>query len=206
MLISLSPEHNRGVSRILDSIAIISISQAQGEVVAVAVKQTNTDIKLIVASNNTLPASTIIHLKSVWDILKRLCQDYQDYNVVPDHTKYPKRPSTKSTKPRLCPMILRFNNQKLRRQISKHFMDFVSINQKVAKKRGLKPMSTQLKALRPALDLDALSDKFWAYVWTAHCPLDLWESDSLYLFHYSYVAKHAALSGPSLANVIAAPL
>ena len=128
MLMSLSPEYNRGVSRILDSIANISISQAQGEVVAVALQQTNTDIKLIVASNNTLPASTIIYLKSVWDILKRLCQDYQDYNVVPDHTKYPKRPSTKSTKPRLCPMILRFNNQKLRRQISKYFMDFVSIN------------------------------------------------------------------------------
>lgn len=102
-LMSFSSKSNGRDSRLLDAIANISISQARGETVAVAVQLTNTDIQLIVASNNTLPASTLRHLKSVWDILKDLCQDYRDYYVMPNRCSSRKRPSLRaSVKLRKC--------------------------------------------------------------------------------------------------------
>lgn len=169
---SLSPRSDRRVSRILDSIANISISQARGEVVAVAAQLTRTDLNLVVTSNNTLPASTIIHLKSVWDILKQLCQDYQDYNFVPEHTISRERPVTRhlnqTAQMRVntpLRMILRFNHQKLRRRVSEHYMDSMSINTEVAKELGLEPIITKLKMLRVALNQGFISDHHWDSVW-----------------------------------------
>lgn len=171
-LTSLSSEKNHRFTHVLDSIANISISQAQSEVVAVAVQQTKTDIKLVVASNNNLPASTIEHLKKVWNMLKHLCQDYLDYTAAPDNIISSRRPSTKDLSKSaqirvktLRRMILQFNHQKLRRRLSKHYKSFVSVKRTVAKELGLEPMITDLQELMPALDLDALPDDAWCRVW-----------------------------------------
>lgn len=139
---------------------------------AVSVQLTNTDIKLILASNDTLPVSTLRHLRSVWDILKDLCQDYQDYHILANHSSARKRPSTKSLSKAaqlrvwaLCRSILRFNHLKLRRRVSKYFSGLEAINKEVATELGLEPMITQIEQLKTALDPDLLSDNLWDSIW-----------------------------------------
>ena len=172
-LISLSTENNHRLSRILDSIANIAISQTRGEVVAVAAQIIKTDIRLIVASNDTLPDSTIAYLVEIWNILKQLSKDYQDYNNVPENSVSPKRPSTKDLSKDaqmrvkiLWQKILQFGHLKLRQRISKHYLNITSMNRDVAKELGLEPIIAQLKILKPALDQPALEDKIWGYIWT----------------------------------------
>ena len=172
-LISLSTENNHRLTRILDSTANIAISQTKGEVVAVAAQIIKTNIRLIVASNDTLPDSKITYLVEIWNILKQLSKDYQDYNNVPENSVSPKRPSTmdlsKDAQMRvkiLWQKILQFGHLKLRQRISKHYLNITSMNRDVAKELGLEPIIAQLKIVKPALDRPALEDKIWGYIWT----------------------------------------
>lgn len=171
-LIRLSDEGNHRLTRILDSIANICVSGSKGEVVAAAAQISKRDMRLIVASNDTLPDSTITHLKEIWNILKQLSTDYQDYNRLPENSASPRQPLTKdlSKNTQLCiqnlwQKILRFSHQRLRQRVSKHYLKIISINEDVAKEFELEPIIRQLKALKPALDLPALADRSWDYVW-----------------------------------------
>lgn len=171
--ISLSTEDNHRLTRILDSIANISISQAKGEVVAVAVQISMIDIRLIVSSNGTLPDSTIRYLNEIWNTLKRLSKDYQDYHRVPENAVSPKRPSTKDLGEdaqiriqSLGQEILRFGHGRLRRRVAKHYLEFISLNKDVTKELKLESVITQLKRIKPWLDQPALGDTIWDYIWT----------------------------------------
>lgn len=95
-LIISSNEGRHRLTRILDSIANICISQSKGEVVAVALQISNMDIRLIVASNASLPGSTITYLEEIWKILKQLSKDYQDHHRV--HSKGPRRETSAMTR------------------------------------------------------------------------------------------------------------
>lgn len=170
---SLSNEGNDRVARVVDSIANISISQTKDEVVAVAVQIRTMDIRLIVASNGTLPNSTTTYLGEIWNILKQLSKDYQDaHHRMSKLSILPKRPPTKDLSEdarrrvqNLRQKILRFGHQNLRLRVSKHYSSIISINRDVAKELGLEPMIKQLKIIKSALDLPALADKIWNCVW-----------------------------------------
>lgn len=166
---SLSTKGNDRVARILDSIANISVSQPKDEVVAVAVQIRTMDIRLIVASNGTLPSSTTKYLGEIWNILKQLSKDYQDsHHRMSKLSILPKRPPTKDLSEdarrrvrNLRQKILRFGHQNLRLLVSKHYFSIISINRDVAKEHGLEPMIKHLKIIKSALDLPALADKIW---------------------------------------------
>lgn len=171
-LISLSTEGNHRLTRILDSIANISVSGSKGEVVAAAVQIRKLDIRLMVASNDTLPQSTITYLEEIWNILERLSEDYQEYNRVPENSASPRQPLTKDLSKaaqmriqNLWQNILRFGHQRLRQRVSKHYLKMISINEDAAKELELEPIIRQLKASKPALDLPALADESWDFVW-----------------------------------------
>lgn len=170
-LISLSTENDHELSHILDSIANISISQTNDEVVAVAVQVGKTDTRLIVASNDTLPDSTITHLKGIWIILKQLSKDYQ---CVPGSSSSIRLPRTKDLTEdaqmrviKLQRKILRFAHLRLRRRVSKNYSNVISLDDDIAEKLGLEVIITQLKVLKRALDKSALSSKSWGYIWNA---------------------------------------
>lgn len=91
----LTSEGNHRLTRILDSNPNISVSGSKGEVVAAAVQIRKLDIRLIVASNDTLPQLTITYLQEIWNILKRLSEDYLEYNSVPENSASPRQPFTK---------------------------------------------------------------------------------------------------------------
>lgn len=140
---------------------------------AVAVQTNKTHTRLIVASNDTLPDTTIAFLKKVWNILEQLSRDYQDYNVaVPENSVSPRQLPTRDPSEDaqilvkdLRQMILRFGHQRVRRRISKHYSNILSINGELAEKVGLEPIITQLKTIKPALDQPALVDKIWDSIW-----------------------------------------
>lgn len=126
----------------------------------------------MVASNDTLPQSTITYLEEIWNILKRLSEDYQEYNRVPENSASPRQPLTKDLSKaaqmriqNLWQKILRFGHQRLRQRVSKHYLKMISINEDAAKELELEPIIRQLKALKPALDLPALADESWDFVW-----------------------------------------
>ncbi len=165
-LIFLSPDGSHRLSRILDSIANISISQARSEVYALAVQETKTHIKLIVASNNIVPAPTITYLTNVWAILKRLSKDYKDYNDVLDDSTLKKRPATKDlSNPAqmrvwsLRRMILQFGYQKWRKRAFKNYTMFTSVDREDAKTLALEPMIQALEEIKPLLVLDDIPDE-----------------------------------------------
>ena len=160
------------MSRILDSIANISISQACSEVFAVAVQETKTDTKLIVASNSIVPASTITHLTNVWKTLNHLSKDYKDYNDVPDDSASPKRPATKDlTNPAqmrvwsLRRMILQFGYQKWRKRALKNYTKFTTVDREDAKELALEPIIQALERMKPLLVLDDIPDDCWDTIW-----------------------------------------
>lgn len=140
---------------------------------AVAVQIRTMDIRLIVASNGTLPTSTTKYLGEIWDILKQLSKDYQDSNLrMSKLSILPKRPPTKDLSEEarrrvhtLRQKVLRFGHQNLRLRVSKHYFSIISINSDVAKELGLEPTIKQLKIIKPALDLPSLTDKIWNCVW-----------------------------------------
>lgn len=162
------------VARILDSIANISISHPKDEAVAVAVQIRAMDIRLILASNGTLPNSTITYLGEIWDILKQLSKDYQDSNhhrmskasILPNRLQT--RNLSEDTRGRIQNLrqkILRFGHQNLRLRVSKNYFGMITIDRDAAKAFGLEPMIKLLKIIKPALDLPALADKIWHFVW-----------------------------------------
>lgn len=156
---------------------------------AVAVQISGMDIQLIVASNNSLPDSTITHLKEVWNILTLLSRDYQDHHRVPENSVSPKPPAvqdlSKDAQMRvgnLSRKILRFGHQKLRRRVSKDYFNLISVNQDVAKEIGLELVIRLLKIIKPALDKPALPDKIWDHIGTIleHIRLQFYEiSDAI---------------------------
>lgn len=114
----LISEGNHGVTRTLDSNANISVSRSEGEVVAAAVQIKKLDIRLIVASNDTLPQSTITYLEEILNISKQLSEDYLEYNCVPANPASPRKPFTKDLSKaalmrvqNLWQKILRFGRQ-----------------------------------------------------------------------------------------------
>lgn len=167
--IYIGTEGNHRLTRILDSIANISISPSKGEVVAAAVQISGMDLKLIVASNNSLPDSTTTYLKEIWDILKQLSRDYQGHHRVPKNSVLPIPPAIQDLSKdkqdkqmrvdNLWRKILRFGHQKLRRRVSKHYLNIISVNEDVAKQTGLELVIGLLKINKPALDQRAPSDK-----------------------------------------------
>lgn len=138
---------------------------------AAAVQISGMDLKLIVASNNSLPDSTITYLKEIWDILKQLSRDYQGHHRVPKNSVLPIPPAIQDLSKdkqdkqmrvdNLWRKILRFGHQKLRRRVSKHYLNIISVNGDVAKQTGLELMIGLLKIIKPALDQRAPSDKIW---------------------------------------------
>lgn len=131
------------------------------------------DIRLIVASNGTLPNSTTTYLGEIWDILKQLSKDYQDTNHrISKLSTLPSRPQPRDLSEdargriqNLRQKILRFGHQNLRLRVSKHYFSIISIDINVARGLGLEPMIKLLKIIKPALDLPALADKIWHFVW-----------------------------------------
>lgn len=156
---------------------------------AVAVQISGMDIKLIVASNNSLPDSTIAHLKGIWNILKQLSRDYQDHHRMPENSVSPKPPAiqdlSKDAQMRVDNLwrnILRFGHQKFRRRVSKNYLNIISVNEDVAKEIGLELVIRLLKIIKPELDRPALSDKMWDHIGTVleHIRLQFYEfSDSI---------------------------
>lgn len=170
-LIPLSTEGNHRLTCILDSIANICVSGSKGEVVAAAVQISKLDIRMIVASNDTLPTSTITYLEEIWNILKQLSLDYQEYNRLPENSASPRQPLNKDLSKaaqmrvqNLWQRILQFSQQRLRQRVSKHYLKITSIDRDVAKELELEPIIRQLKSLKPALDLPALADESWDFV------------------------------------------
>lgn len=145
---------------------------------AVAVQIRAMDIRLIVSSNGTLPNSTTTYLGEIWDILKQISKDHQDSNrnhrmssnlsVLPTRPQTQTRDLSEDAQKRIQNLrqkILRFGHQNLRLRVSKHYFSMISIDRDAAKAFGLEPMIKLLKIVKPALDLPALADKIWHFVW-----------------------------------------
>lgn len=108
----------------------------------------------------------------MWSLLKRLSEDYQEYNRVPENSASPRQPLTKDLSKdarmrvqNLWQKILQFGHQRVRQRVSKHYLKIISINEDAAKELELEPIIRQLKALKPALDLPALADESCDFVW-----------------------------------------
>lgn len=139
---------------------------------AVAVQIGKTNTRLIIASNDTLPDSTITHLEEIWSMLKQLSKDFQDYNGVPGSSASPSLTRTKDLGEdrqtrvhNLRRRILRFSHLRLRQRVLKNYSNAISIDRDLAKELGLEHVITQLKTLKLALDKRSLMDSAWDYVW-----------------------------------------
>lgn len=183
---------------------------------AAAVQISGMDLKLIVASNNSLLDSTITYLKEIWDILKQLSRDYQGHHRVPENSVLPIPPAIQDLSKdkqdkqmrvdNLWRNILRFGHQTLRRRVSKHYSDIISVNEDVAKEIGLELVIGLPKIIRPALDQRTPSDKIWVPMGTIleHIRLQFcafsdsikkYEDDSLIPFPlFRYLSKVVSVS------------
>lgn len=136
---------------------------------AVAVQVGKTDTKLIVASNGTLPDSTITYLKEIWNLLKQLSGDFDGMPRGPVSSCLPMNKALgEDAKMRIVNLrrkILRFRHRSLRRRVSKYHSNFISLKGVQAKMLGLEPTIRQLEALKPCLDQPALADKTCDLVW-----------------------------------------
>ena len=71
---NFSPTRGNGrLSKVLDSLANLCVSQTQHEVIATALRVDNKaqSIELIIASNTDVQTSTVAHLQKMWKILQR---------------------------------------------------------------------------------------------------------------------------------------
>lgn len=135
---------------------------------AIGVQVGKTDIRLLVASNNSLPDSTITHMTKIWNLLKQLSKDF---DAVPGNFAPPRPKDLSQNTVRdifhLRERILRFNHLRMRRRVWKHYSTAMSLHEHQVKKLGLKDTVTQLKALKKALDQRAPANETWDSVWSA---------------------------------------
>ena len=121
--------------RLLDSIANLAVSLPQHEVYAVALKGAPPSaIRLAVAGNDIVPDKTIKHIKTLWQHLQILAEDYSRFHklsLLADSPPQAKRnnlpPSTLRHIIQLETEALKFCGEKLHRRFSKHLASFTQI-------------------------------------------------------------------------------
>lgn len=166
---SLSTESIYQPSHILDAIANISVSKTKDEVVAVAVQVCKKDTRLIVASIETLPDSTIAYLKEICNLLKQLSKDYAGMSgdsVSP--TLHMNQGVSIDAQMRIVNFrrkILRFCHRSLLRRISKNYSKLIPLRGDKARMLGLHSTLLENEALKPSLNQPALADKDCDVVW-----------------------------------------
>ena len=69
------PDANRRVAPFLDALAAVAVSKEKGEVIAVALRLTKSNLELIL-SGNTVPPETIEYLHALWGLLRALADVY----------------------------------------------------------------------------------------------------------------------------------
>ena len=77
------PDANRRVAPFLDALAAVAVSKERGEVIALALRLTKSNLELIISGNTTIPPETIEYLHALWDRLKALADVYSKRHVGP---------------------------------------------------------------------------------------------------------------------------
>ena len=123
------PDANRRVAPFLDALAAVAVSKERGEVIAIALRLTKSNLELIISGNTTVPPETIEYLHALWGLLRALADVYSKR-----HTR-PNQPGDRDASPpmrrehpqkdplytSLHQLIFKFCIAKLRRQFTKYW-------------------------------------------------------------------------------------
>jgi len=123
---------NWRLSKVLDSIANLCVSETNHEVIATALRiHNNTQlIELIIASNTNVESSTAIHLVDMWKLLKQistLCHTFHGLNSQ-DDTPPQLAPDANELTAKFKHLCLEFSFGKLQKRINGKFTRFSTIS------------------------------------------------------------------------------
>lgn len=140
------------------------------------------------ASNGTLPDSTIAYLKEIWNLLKQLSKDYAGLSgdsVSPSlHMHQGLGIDAQKRIVNFRRKILRFCHQSLLRRISKNYSELILLRGDKARMLGLQSTIIEIEALKPCLNQPALADKDCDVVWRLLVDI------RCRIHHYSETIKH----------------
>ena len=123
------PDANRRVAPFLDALAAVAVSKERGEVIAIALRLTKSNLELIISGNTTIPPETIEYLHVLWDLLRALADVYSKRRAGPiksgDRDTSPPMGREHPRKDPLCnplhQLIFKFCMEKFRRQFTKYW-------------------------------------------------------------------------------------
>ena len=121
---SSSPARNyRRLSKVLDSIANLCVSETHHEVIATAFRVHNKaeSIELIIASNTNIKSSTEDHLRDMWKVLKKISTSYHNS---PKGMRPQLAPDTHDLEAKFRQLCLEFSFGKLQKRINGKFSRF----------------------------------------------------------------------------------
>jgi hypothetical protein len=118
------------LSKVLDSLANLCVSETNHEVIATALRvdYKAESIELMIASNTNVQDSTVAHLREIWKTLPQisiLCHERRSLSPRPPRTVEDSKVSNLSVK--LIQLCLEFSFSRLQKRINKHFHRFSAI-------------------------------------------------------------------------------
>jgi hypothetical protein len=124
-------QESASLSKVLDSIANLCVSEANHEVIATALRVKAESIELIIASNTDIKSSTVGHLGAMWKVLKKISTSchLKFYGLNPQEVTPPQlAPDTHQLGAEFRRLCLRFSFGKLQKRVHAKFSRFSAIS------------------------------------------------------------------------------
>lgn len=121
-------------SDVLDSIANICVSQARGDVVAIAIRPPDKaadKYEIIVAANNTVSHDTVNHLKIVWGLLRDISMQMKnlpEYRNITDSPPRIRDPRVMNLRKQLEMQVIKYTFLKVQKRVTSKVERFLSMS------------------------------------------------------------------------------
>ena len=125
---------NWRLSKTLDSLANLCVSETNHEVIATALRVNDNarSIELIIASNTNVQDSTVAHLQEIWKTLRRISTLSHKYRPLDPEADTPPRnvdnAQVSDLSSKLVQLCLEFSFSRLQKRINKNFHHFSAID------------------------------------------------------------------------------
>ena len=122
---------NWRLSKVLDSIANLCVSETNHEVIATALRVHDKaqTIELIIASNTDIKSSTLNHLQDMWKVLKKISALCHKHHGLDSREVTPPQlpPNTDESRAKFQQLCLEFSFGKLQKRVNEKFSRFSAI-------------------------------------------------------------------------------